>query len=190
MSTWRILEVSVPVLPRLEEWLSHTYSFSCWLNTDCKREGPTLSAKFAVPWEVLELPYLLHTLSQYQGIAQSRHGAVSAILGGGLELHHLQLLGSKDLKGWQMVKKQLNVHIPILHILSFPELDRALSTPLCFNTLSPTIVYRWGMYGHETTLASQEGPSCAFCKMFSMLKMLAWLNMCLYFRCPKFSLLN
>lgn len=67
MSTWRILEVSVPVLPRLEEWLSHTYSFSCWLNTDCKREGPTLSAKFAVPWEVLELPYLLHTLSPLPG---------------------------------------------------------------------------------------------------------------------------
>lgn len=35
----------------------------------------------------------------YQQIAQSRHGAILATLGGTLELQHLQLMGGKDLEG-------------------------------------------------------------------------------------------
>lgn len=63
------------------------------------------------------------------------------------------------------------------------------STPTAQCT-SHTLVYNWSTYGHAIMSASQEGPNRVFCKMLSMLKMIVWLYMCLYFRCPKFSLLN
>lgn len=100
------IKTSVHGLSKLEEWLSHTYAFSYWLNAGCKREGPTLPAKPDALWEVPEQPWLLHTWTQ-PADCPVRTSCCPGHTGRCVQ--HLQPLGSKDLKA-RMGMKQCLLH--------------------------------------------------------------------------------
>lgn len=128
--TLHILKVLVHSLPKLEEQLSCTCS-----QTGCKREAATLPAKFVILWEVPEQLWFTPTHS-YSQTAQSRRGAVLAILGGIVRAAASPADGQQGSRRlWNGQKKSLRVHIPILHALNYPscllqqklaDLDRAL----------------------------------------------------------------